>query len=422
MAGVTERQSSMRRLRIALIYRYGVHDHQELYPIVPEVLKQLGAQCDVVYAGPNRRLVGTQYQFPGVRYLFVPFRVTRARTLDKVIKALLWYAWLPWLSLYFRWLWRADLIWIDESSLPVQARLVQWFSGRPVTVTVADFFLNIYSEHFAGFRSWVSLFNAIDLRSWGRAAGLFTRTDSLRRRLIASGVSPNRVITARDAVRSDLFTPGEAPEVRRQLGLTAEDVVLCHHGILHPNKGIPLVVQWMIPAMQADSHLKLLIVGGGPDFDTIRELARSHQLEKQIVLTGWLTSHVEVNAHLHAADIGLVMRIGQLTDNYHVTGALVHSLMCGLPVLACRLDGIQEIVQEGREGFLFDPHSPDEFLAKLARLRDRRDLRHEMGRRGREKALAEFDPDKIARQTVVALMQFARLGAPAGTTGRMSEK
>lgn len=414
MAGVTERQSSMRRLRIALIYRYGVHDHQELYPIVPEVLKQLGAQCDVVYAGPNRRLVGTQYQFPGVRYLFVPFRVTRARTLDKVIKALLWYAWLPWLSLYFRWLWRADLIWIDESSLPVQARLVQWFSGRPVAVTVADFFLNIYSEHFAGFRPWVSLFNAIDLRSWGRAAGLFTRTDSLRRRLIASGVSPNRVITARDAVRSDLFTPGEAPEVRRQLGLTAEDVVLCHHGILHPNKGIPLVVQWMIPAMQADSHLKLLIVGGGPDYGIVQRLARSHQLERQIILTGWLPSHADVNAHLNASDIGLVMRVGRTMDHYHVTGALVHSMMSGLPVLACRLAGIQEIVEEGREGLLFDPQSPDEFLSKLARLCANRNLRCEMGCRGRNTALVQFDPNKIARQTVAALMQFAHWGTPRG--------
>ena len=412
MADMMDQQSHAQRLRVALIYRYGVHDHEELYPIIPEVLKQLGAQCDVVYVGPNRRLAGASYQFSGVRYLFIPFRVNRARTINKVVKALLWYAWLPLIALYFRWFWRADLIWIDESSLPAQAWLVQWFSGRPVAVTVADFFLNIYCEHFLGLRPLVSLFNALDFRSWRRAAGLFTRTDSLRRRLIAAGISPERVLTMRDAVRPNLFVPGEAPTVRRQLDFSAEDVVLCHHGILHPNKGLPRVIRWMVPAMQADPHLKLLIVGGGPDFDPIRELAQSYQLEKQIVLTGWLASHAEVNAHLNAADIGLVMRIGQLTDHYHVTGALVHSLMCGLPVLACRLDGIQEIVQEGREGFLFDPHSPHEFLAKLARLRASRDLRHEMGRRGRAKALAEFDPNKIAWQTVSALMQFARLGTP----------
>ena len=163
MANVTKQPSTAQRLRIALIYRYGVHDHEELYPIIPKVLKQLGALCDVVYVGPNRQKGEGQYQFPGVRYLFVPFRVNRARTMDKVIKALLWYAWLPWLALYLRWFWRADLIWIDESSLPAQAWLVQWFSGRPVAVTVADFFLNIYSEHFVGLRPWVSLFNAIDL-------------------------------------------------------------------------------------------------------------------------------------------------------------------------------------------------------------------------------------------------------------------
>ena len=407
--------SDSQRIRMALIYRYGVHDHKELYPIIPQVLKLLGEQCDVLYAGPNRWRVGPEYQFPGVHYLFVPFRVNRARSLDKVLKALLWYLWVPFLGLYFRWFWRADAIWIDESSLPAQSWLLQLFSGRPVVATVTDFFLDIYGEKFSLLRPLIRMFNTLDLRSWRRAAGLFTRTDSLRQWLIAKGASPDRAVTTHDAVRPDLFIPGEAPELRRRLGFEPEDVVVCHHGILHPNKGIPRAIQWMVPTLKTDPHLKLLIVGGGPDYGIVQRLVRSHQLEKQVILTGWLPSHADVNAHLNASDIGLVMRVGQTMDHYHVTGALVHSMMSGLPVLACRLAGIQEIVEEGREGFLFDPQSPDEFLAKLARLRASRDLRHEMGCRGRNTALVQFDPDTIARQTVDALIRFARLGAPANS-------
>ncbi|MBU0715126.1 MAG: glycosyltransferase [Verrucomicrobia bacterium] len=409
---MTEPASRKDPLRVALLYRYGVHDHKELYPIIPEVLRQLGQQCEALYVGPNRRQAGAQYRFPGVRYLFLPFSVNRASTFDKVAKALLWYACLPFIALYFRFVWRADLIWIDESSLPAQGRLMQMISGRPLAITVCDFFISIYSENFSWLRLLEKRLDAIDRHSWLKAAGLFTRSESLRRHLIAQGVSPERVVVARDAVLPDLFVPGDAVAVRRKLGFGNADVVLCHHGILHPNKGILRVTGWMLPALKSDPHLKLLIIGGGPDLKPLRELVQKHQLQTQIIFAGWLASHADVNAHLNAADIGLVMRIGQSTDHFHVTGALIHSMMCALPVLACRLEGIQEIVTEGQEGVLFDPNSADEFLQKLAILKQNTVRRREMGQKGRAKALAEFNPEHIAKQTAETLIRFARLGRP----------
>lgn len=409
---MTTSHSNGRPLRVALLYRYGVHDHEELYPIIPEVLRQLGQQCEALYVGPNRRRAGAKYCFPGVRYRFLPFSVNRASTFDKVVKALLWYACLPCVAFYFRFIWRADLIWIDESSLPVQARLVQILSGRPLAVTVCDFFINIYSEKFSLLRLLDELLGAVDQKSWLKAAGLFTRTESLRRYLIEHGACPERVVVTRDAVLPDLFVPIDATTVRRKLGFGDKDVVLCHHGILHPNKGILRIARWLIPALKSDPHLKLLVVGGGPDLQPLRELVRENQLQNQIILTGWLASHAEVNAHLNAADIGLVMRIGQRTDHFHVTGALIHSMICGLPVLACRLEGIQEIITEGREGMLFDPDSAEEFMQKLDFLRQNSAQRRVMGQNGRAKALSEFNPEHIAKQTVGALIGFARLGRP----------
>ncbi|MBU4198560.1 MAG: glycosyltransferase [Verrucomicrobia bacterium] len=409
---MTAPASNDRKLRVALLYRYGVHDHKELYPIIPEVLRQLGRQCEALYMGPNRRRAGIQYRFPGVSYRFLPFTVNRASTFDKITKALLWYACLPFVAFFFRFVWRADLIWIDESSLPAQGRLMQMISGRPLAITVCDFFLSIYSEKISWLRPWGIWLNAIDQKSWLKAAGLFTRSESLRRYLLARGVSPERVVVARDAVLPDLFVPGDAAALRRKLGFGDADVVLCHHGILHPNKGILRVVRWMLPIMKSDPHLKLLIIGGGPDLEPLRELVRKNQLQNQIILTGWLASHAEVNAHLNAADIGLVMRVGQSSDHFHVTGALIHSMMCALPVLACRLEGIQEIVTEGQEGVLFDPDSAGEFLQKLDVLKQNAARRREMGQKGRTKALAEFNPEHIAKQTVETLIRFARRGRP----------
>ena len=115
-----------------------------------------------------------------------------------------------------------------------------------------------------------------------------------------------------------------------------------------------------------------------------------------MVFTGWLPDHETLNLHLNASDIGLVMRAGHYTDHFHVTGALIHSMMAALPVLAVRLKGICEIVTDGREGFLFDPDSPSEFEQKLQQLVDQPSLRRSMGRQGRARALQEFDVQRVA--------------------------
>ncbi|MBN1270388.1 MAG: glycosyltransferase [Kiritimatiellae bacterium] len=406
MAADSSGKRAARRRRIAFLYRYGVHDHAELYPIIPLLLKKLGESHDVLYVGPNRHLCAERYRYPGVRYMFVPFRVNRSRSRDKVFKALLWYFYLPFLSLYCRF-WRADLIWIEESSLPAQGRLVQIFSGRSVALTVTDFFLDIYGEDYPVLRVLARALDPVDRKSWRRARGIFTRTDTLGRYVVSQGADAANVVTTRDAVLPDLFAPVEASALRAQLGFKPEDVVLVHHGILHPNKAIPLAVEWMAPLMREDPRLKLLLVGGGPDYAKVEALVREKGLGPQVVMTGWLAGHDAVNRHLNAADVGLVMRAGRATDHFHVTGALIHCMMCELPVLAVRLDGIREVVTEGEEGFFFEPGSRDEFVEKLSRLKADRALRKEMGRKGRAKALVEFDPQRITEKTVEALARFA---------------
>jgi len=391
---------------MAFLYRYGVHDHSELYPIIPLVLEKLGQTCDVLYIGPNGHKVTDAYRFPGVRHMCVPFRVTRAKSRDKILKAILWYLHLPFLALYCRF-WRADVIWIEESSLPTQGRVVQVFSGRPVVLTVTDFFLTIYGEARPLLRLLEKIVMPIDKKSWRKARGIFTRTDTVGQYVIDEGADARNVVTTRDAVLPDLYKPVDASRLREQLGFAPDDVVLVHHGILHPNKRIPMIVEWMAGPMSKDPRLKLLVVGGGPDLGRVKDTVQRCCMEKQVVLTGWLKHLREVNEHLSVGDIGLVMRTGHPTDHFHMTGALIHGMMCELPVLSVRLDGIREVVREGEEGYFFDPRVPDEFCAKLEKLAADRDLRETMGRKGREKALVEFDPVRIADKTVEALRRFA---------------
>ena len=392
------------RKRIAFLFRYGFKDHAELHQIIPEIVETLGRDSDVLYAGPNARRIPDDCRFAGVRYLHVPFTVNRASPLDKLLKTGLWYLYLPFLALYLRF-WRADLVWIDES-IPLAGLIVEILSGRRTALTVADFFMEVYREKYP----WLAPLSAtalwLDKCAWRRAVCIITRAESTKQYLIAQGVSPSNVHVLRDAFKLDVFKPARNEELRRQYGFGPDDVVLCHHGILHPNKGIDRALTWLAPVLREDPRLKFLVIGGGGELPGLKALAERENLRQQVVFTGWLPNSREVAAHLNSADIGLVMRVGQFTDHFHVTGTLIHCLMCGLPVLAVRLKGISEVVTEGTEGCLFDPDSREEFLDKLSQLRSRAAMRTQMGEAGRRRAVAEFDPRSITENTVKTLRSF----------------
>jgi starch synthase len=80
----------------------------------------------------------------------------------------------------------------------------------------------------------------------------------------------------------------------------------------------------------------------------------------------------------------------------------LEAMACGTAVVASRVGGIPEVVDDGRTGLLVDVE--DDFEARLARaldslLADPEGARR-MGEAGRQRAVGEFGWDAVARRTV----------------------
>jgi glycosyltransferase involved in cell wall biosynthesis len=78
----------------------------------------------------------------------------------------------------------------------------------------------------------------------------------------------------------------------------------------------------------------------------------------------------------------------------------------GLPVIASRIGGLQEIVEDGVAGFLFEPGNAEDLAEKMKRLWDNPDLCRQMGRAGREKAIREYSED-VYYERLMAVYQKA---------------
>ncbi|MDP9181402.1 MAG: glycosyltransferase family 4 protein, partial [Actinomycetota bacterium] len=80
----------------------------------------------------------------------------------------------------------------------------------------------------------------------------------------------------------------------------------------------------------------------------------------------------------------------------------LEAMACGTAVVASRVGGIPEVVDDGRTGLLVDlgPSYEDDLAAAVTGLIADPAKAVEMGTAGRERAVEEFGWDAIARQTV----------------------
>jgi glycosyltransferase involved in cell wall biosynthesis len=75
---------------------------------------------------------------------------------------------------------------------------------------------------------------------------------------------------------------------------------------------------------------------------------------------------------------------------------LIEAMALGRPVLASRVAGIPELVEEGQAGYLFTPSDWDDLARRLGALLDARARWPQMGRAGRDRVEAEFRSDHAA--------------------------
>lgn len=397
--------------QIAFWFRYGPAEHTELFHCIPEIIEELARDCTVHYYGLRSSRPVPDRIRKNAKLHLLPLGVNRQSTADKTIKTAIWLMLLPLIGLHCRFK-KINAVYIDET-LPLSALIARVFFGRRVAVTVTDFFLAIYGGKYRLVRPLATLIDRLDLAAWRKTALIFTRAQNTRGYLAGLGVPEENIRPVYDPCDTSIYHPVDKPACRKKLGFGADDIVLVHHGILHPNKGNDRIILELPELLEECPKLRFLLVGDGPEMPRLRRLVREKSLEKAVTFTGWLASPGEVNEALNAADIGLVMRTGLDTDHFAMTGALIHSMACGLPVLAARLRSIEEVIRDGENGFLFDPANMAEFRKKLIKLAKDAALRHDFGRKSLRVVKESFDMHAVARQTIDALRQLCigKIGA-----------
>jgi len=82
-----------------------------------------------------------------------------------------------------------------------------------------------------------------------------------------------------------------------------------------------------------------------------------------------------------------------------MSNVVLEAMACGVPVIASRVPGNDELVSDGDTGFLFDLREPAALVSALAQLRDE-GLRRRLGTSARNRAANFCSWNNVARQYV----------------------
>lgn len=192
-------------------------------------------------------------------------------------------------------------------------------------------------------------------------------------------------------VEAERFSRWDPEAERAARGWQNRRIVL-YVGRLVPQKGVHLLLN-ALPALIKRVPNALLVIVGGAYYGSNAKTAYVRKLQR---LAKPLRRHVHFQPYVPHTDIPRWFSMAHVAAVPSVRREAfglvnVEAMAAGLPVVAGRVGGMTEIVQDGVTGFLFDPrHARMELADRLSLLLADEELRAEFGRRGQERVLQHF--------------------------------
>ena len=241
------------------------------------------------------------------------------------------------------------------------------------------------------------------LETWANRAAnhIVAVSGSCRDFLIArEGIKPSDITLILNAIDVQKFSPGAADRdsARREFGLDFDEPVIAGVGRLNAQKNFSLFLKIAAKIVEIDPRVRFLIAGTGPEERALEAEAASLGITQNVQFLGYVSDTRRVYA---AADILLMPS--------HFEGlpmTLLEAMAMETPVVASRLDGMAEVIEEGRDGFLVNPGDVLAFSGRIHELLNDRAMAARIGSAARGKIETRFSASRMVGEIEAVYTRF----------------
>ncbi|MBI2086855.1 MAG: glycosyltransferase [Candidatus Zambryskibacteria bacterium] len=161
---------------------------------------------------------------------------------------------------------------------------------------------------------------------------------------------------------------------------------------LHKVKGLDILLYAWARFIAKYPNAELQILGDGEERGNLKALAKTLDISGSVKFPGYVNN---VKEYLSTFDIFCLPSRSE---------ALPYSLLeagaAGLPVVATKVGGIPEVIENGINGALVEPENSEELFSTLLLFAESKDLRKRLGTNLKETVLKNFPVKKMVEETL----------------------
>lgn len=226
-----------------------------------------------------------------------------------------------------------------------------------------------------------------------------THTYFNRDRIVGSGVSPERVFYLSNGVERTRFIPPVFENLnvlRNRLGLKGKKVVLFLGSLSRPSHPVDLLLQAFRQVSQMEPAARLLIVGGGDDYDYLITQIQKMGLSDVVLLPGRVSPDLAV-LYYYLADVS----VDPVNDDNAARGRsplkLFESWACGIPFVSADVGDRRMLLGSPPAGLLAQPGDAESMASAIQQILSNPGMAETFRQRGLER-VEQYYWDKLAKQ------------------------
>jgi PEP-CTERM/exosortase A-associated glycosyltransferase len=239
--------------------------------------------------------------------------------------------------------------------------------GIPVVYEVRAFWEDAAVDHGTSKENGLRyrLTRALETYAFNRVDAITTICEGLRNDIVMRDIPTQKVTVIPNAVDIEKFSLGGTPnnELKQQLGL-AGCRVIGFIGSFYAYEGLDLLLTALPHILNKMPDVRVLLVGGGSQEESLKEQSLQLGISKKIIFTGRVP-HSDVNRYYDLVDVLVYPRHSMRLTELVTPLKPLEAMAQGRLLVASNVGGHKELIRDGETGILFKAESPQDLANKV---------------------------------------------------------
>ncbi len=208
-------------------------------------------------------------------------------------------------------------------------------------------------------------------------------------------VVPNGVDTTKYEKVLSLDSSSSSRRGGRKYEKNKQEAIIITTSRLVYKNGVDILIQAVAELKKIQpptSDFQLLIVGGGPEEQKLKQLVKDLRVEDRIEFLGQVPAD-KIPAYLSQADIFV-----RPSRSEGLGSSFLEAMVAGLPVIGTAVGGISDFLRDGTTGLFAMADDSKDLADKISSLMENDGLRKKLGENGRKLVLENYSWDSVAQR------------------------